>query len=112
LLDPDETAEQPIKTHLVTALKGVADQFAIEYGMIFTLLLLSLFLPAWVVLRRRAWEVARAHKPDATQECRQKWLDSQGLGFTSVQHAAQLFAALAPAGAGTIIAVVKNFTGG
>jgi Tfp pilus assembly protein PilE len=112
LLDPDETAEQPIKTHLVTALKGVADQFAIEYGMIFTLLLFSLFLPAWVVLRRRAWEVARAHKPDATQECQQKWLDSQGLGFTSVQHAAQLFAALAPAGAGTIIAVVKNFTGG
>lgn len=112
LLDPDETAEQPIKTHLVTALKGVADQFAVEYGMIFTLLLFSLCLPAWMVLRRRAWEVARARKPGATQECQQKWLDSQGLGFTSVQHAAQLFAALAPAGAGTIIAVVKNFTGG
>lgn len=111
LLDPEAT-EQPIKTHLVEALKNVADQFAVEYGMIFTLLLLSLFLPAWFVLRRRAWETARARKPGATQDCQQKWLSSQGLAFTYPQHAAQLVALLAPAGAGIFLDALKSFTGG
>jgi hypothetical protein len=111
LLDA-ETTEEPIKTHLMAALKGLSDQFAFEYGMIFTLLLFSLFLPAWVVLRRRAWEAARAQAPDQAQDDQQKWLEARGLGFSNVQHVAQLLALLAPAGAGTFIAILKAFTGG
>jgi hypothetical protein len=112
LLDPGAT-DEPIKTYLPAALNALAEQFALEYGMIFTLVLTGLFLPTWVVLRRRAWEVARVRtEAGKKQEDQQKWLESQGLGFTSIQHVAQVLALLAPAGAGTFIAILKTFSGG
>jgi hypothetical protein len=111
LLEPG-TTDELTKTDLPKAFTALADQASFEYGIIFTLVLIGLFLPTWVVLRRRAWEVARARKPDKTQGDQQKWLESEGLGFTSIQRVAQFLALLAPAGAGVFIDFVKAFSGG
>jgi hypothetical protein len=111
LLEPGAT-DEPTKTDLPKALNALTDQFALEYGTIFSLVLIGLFLPTWVVLRRRAWQVVRTRKASKTRADQQKWLESQGLGFTSIQHVAQVLAVLAPAGAGTFIAILKTFSGG
>ena len=97
LLDPD-AADEPIKSHLTTALKALADQYAFEYGMIFTSLLFGLFLPAWVVLRRRAWEVARVRaESGTTQDTQQKWLE---FARPRLHRRAACFTVPGPAGAG------------
>ena len=120
LLDP-EAKDEPGKPSLAGALNGLAEQLTFIYGLVFTLLLIGLFLPAWIVLRRRAWQVVRTRNktavagtepPQRTLSDDQQWLEAHGLGFTNFQHAAQIFALLAPLGAGTVLTALKGFVGG
>jgi hypothetical protein len=111
LLDPAEP-DEPWKSTLPNAINGLAEELALQYGLGFTTLLLGLLMPTWVILRRRAWVVARLRNPgrDDTKTL-QEFLASNGMGFTSVQKYAQVFAVLAPAGAGVFVSALKALTG-
>ena len=112
LFDPAAQSE-PFKTLLPTAFQTLAGEFAFEYGIIFTALLTSLFLPTWLVLRGRAWEAARAQNAGETAETElQKWLDYHGMSFRPFQQYGQILTLLAPTGAATFVTFMKAFTGG
>jgi hypothetical protein len=112
LLDPTAT-EEPAKPSLPGALTSLADLLTFTYGLVFTLVLIGLFLPAWIILRRRAWQVVRTKKPTEAKTLRdqEQWLENQGLSFTSFQYLIQILALLAPLGAGTFIAALKGLIG-
>ena len=111
LLDPNAT-DEPWKTALPNAITGFADEISFQYGLAFSTVLVALFLPSWVILRRRAWAVARAQcLTDTTNASVQDWLEKHGMGFTSVQQYAQILALLAPAGAGVFVGILKVLTG-
>ncbi len=112
LLDPAVT-EEPAKTSLPGALTSLADLLTFTYGLVFTLILTGLFLPAWIILRRRAWQVVRTKRPAGAETLRdqEQWLEKQGLSFTSFQYLVQILALLAPLGAGTFIAALKGSIG-
>jgi hypothetical protein len=111
LLDPTET-DEPWKSALPNAINGLAEELALQYGLGFTTLLLGLLVPTWVILRRRAWVVARLRNPGRDDvKSLQDFLASNGMGFTSVQKYAQVLAVLAPAGAGVFVTALKALTG-
>ncbi len=111
LLDPSAT-DEPWKTALPTAITGFADELSFQYGLAFSTVLVALFLPSWVILRRRAWAVARAQcLTDTTNASVQDWLEKHGMGFTNVQQYSQILALLAPAGAGVFVGILKVLTG-
>ena len=111
LLDPSAT-DEPWKTALPAAISGFADEISFQYGLAFSTVLVALFLPSWVILRRRAWAVARAQcLTDTTNAKVQDWLETHGMGFTNVQQYAQILALLAPAGAGVFVGILKVVTG-
>ena len=111
LLDPSASTE-PWKTALPTAIANLADEFAFQYGLAFTTVLTGLFLPSWVILRRRAWVVARAQNlQDPTNKSAQAWLEDHGMRFTSIQQYSQVLALLAPAGAGIFVPILKALSG-
>ena len=112
LLDPGAT-DEPWKTVLPTAINGLADEMAFQYGLAFSTVLIALFLPTWVILRRRAWALARAQNPaDPTKKGIQAFLEARGMGFTNVQQYTQILALLAPAGAGVFVSILKALSGG
>jgi hypothetical protein len=111
LLDPSAT-EEPWKTALPAAITGFSDELSFQYGLAFSTVLVALFLPSWVILRKRAWAVARAQcVTDTTNAKVQDWLETHGMGFTNVQQYAQILALLAPAGAGVFVSILKVVTG-
>jgi hypothetical protein len=111
LLDPTET-DEPWKSALPNAINGLAEELALQYGLGFTTLLLGLLIPTWVILRRRAWVVARLRNPGRDDiKTLQQFLSDNGMGFTSVQKYAQVIAVLAPAGAGVFVSALKALTG-
>jgi len=111
LLDPAE-ADEPWKSALPNAINGLAEELALQYGLGFTTLLLGLLVPTWVILRRRAWVVARLRNPGRDDiKTLQEFLSNNGMGFTSVQKYAQVLAVLAPAGAGIFVTALKALTG-
>jgi hypothetical protein len=111
LLDPTE-GEDAWKTALPNAINGLAEELALQYGLGFTTLLLGLLIPTWIILRRRAWVVARLRNPGRDDmKSLQDFLASNGMGFTSVQQYAQVLAVLAPAGAGIFVTALKALTG-
>jgi hypothetical protein len=67
-LDPGAT-DEPSKP-LPGALRALTDQLTFTYGVTFTLMLIGLYLPAWIVLRRRAWEVVRTRRSNDTPDKR------------------------------------------
>jgi hypothetical protein len=89
------------------ALTELGSQFGVEHGLAFTLILAALFVPAWAILRRRAWQVAHTAMPEATFVEQDKWLTDRKMAFTVYQHFGQWLAILAPvgpsAGASTIV---------
>jgi hypothetical protein len=110
-LDPAE-ADEPWKSALPNAINGLAEELALQYGLGFTTLLLGLLIPTWVILRRRAWVVARLRNPGRDDiKTLQQFLSDNGMGFTSLQKYAQLLAVLAPAGAGVFVTALKALTG-
>jgi hypothetical protein len=111
LLDPT-ASDEPWKTAIPNAINAFADEMAFQYGLAFSTVLASLFLPSWVILRRRAWVVARQQNlNDPTNKGVQTWLESRGMGFSNFTKYTQVLALLAPAGAGVFVSILKVITG-
>jgi hypothetical protein len=102
--------------NLADAFSQLASQFALGYGLMFTLFLAALFFPAWIILRRRAWQLVRTvqipNNPDPSPADQEKWLTDHKMSFTTYQQFGQFIAILAPAGVGSLAALLKLLGGG
>ena len=66
-------------------------------GAVWTFILLGIYLPAALILRRRALELAHAELPDdATLDKVSVWLSEHGLTSHAVQQLARIAALLGP----------------
>jgi hypothetical protein len=107
ILGPPQAGEP--KAELPEMLEKFANEMMFEYGLAFSVVLASMVLPAWVILRRRAWDVARGRNdPGKSTPELQKWLEDQGMGFTKLQKLAQIAALIAPLGTAELGTVLKS----
>ena len=88
---------------LSKALNETSGQLSLEYGLAFTLVLIAMYLPALVILRRRAWQLARARNPGTNIEANQKWLVERNLALSVPQTVMQSIILLSPAALGTVL---------
>jgi hypothetical protein len=103
------TSGEQAKKDLSQAFIELGTQFQVEFGLIFSLILAALFVPAWIVLRRRAWQVVRAELPEASLAEQDKWLTERKMAFTGYQQFGQWVAILAPAGVAGTSTIVNLF---
>jgi hypothetical protein len=78
-------------------------QLALEYGLAFTVVLVAIYLPALVILRRRAWQLVRARNPASSITDQQDWLVKRNLAFSLPQTLIQSLAMLSPAAFGSVL---------
>jgi hypothetical protein len=95
----------------VKALGQFGQDMATKIGLGFSLLLLTLYLPAVMLLRQRGREYRRARAPDETLEDQNKFLDKLGLSIQWSDSYGQIIAVLAPAAIGSVASGVFKLLG-
>jgi hypothetical protein len=73
-------------------------------GIIYRLFLASIFIPAFLILRRRAQDLARVALPSAPREEQTKWLENLALTPALPRHIINLLAVVSPFLAGLPLA--------
>lgn len=87
----------------------MADSLALSTGGLWTLLLLTIYLPSAAILSERGRELARTATSEGDGDA-QSWLHERGLDTTPLQHLLRLGAALTPFVAGSqAVEVLKIF---
>jgi hypothetical protein len=81
----------------------LAGQLGLEYGLAFTVVLIAIYVPAMVILRRRAWQLARSRNPGSSLDIQKDWLVKRNLAFSMPQAMLQSLALLSPAVVGTVL---------
>jgi len=92
-------------------LRAVVHGLAAGLGTVWTLVLLAIYVPAAMELRRRARTVAAAELPQAGPAERRDWLAKRELGVTALQHATRVVAILGPFLAGGPLAPMMSLFG-
>ncbi|CAO3428748.1 hypothetical protein [Azospirillum argentinense] len=90
---------------------NLAGNLALAFGLLYSLSLAAIFVPAVLLLRDRAWDLMIAFKPAATVAERMKELDDWGLSLPVKVQLSQIAALLSPAAVGTAIKTITTMLG-
>jgi hypothetical protein len=89
------------------AIADLSSQLGLEYGLVFTVLLAAIYLPALVILRRRAWQLARSRNPGSDMGAQQEWLAKRNLSISLPSGFLQAVALLSPAVVGSLLTLFQ-----
>jgi hypothetical protein len=69
--------------------------------------LVAIYLPALVILRRRAWQLARSRNPGSEMGAQQEWLAKRNLAISLPSGFLQALALLSPAVVGSLLNLLQ-----
>ena len=97
---------------IATTIDKIALSVSAAHGAFYTAILTSMYLPAALVLRSRASQLAHRALPHGAADERDAWLTKAGLGSSPLKELMRVFAALSPLIAGGSLAkAIEVLTG-